>query len=80
MNNLDDLDRILRSVSEWDMLNPPRTDIIADAVWLKLCVDEALAVASLYTLWVMFINDMNKIHCLAGSTKQPTFGPNYQWY
>ena len=32
----------LRAISQWDMLNPVRTDLIGDLGWLKKLVDEAV--------------------------------------
>lgn len=32
----------LRSIQQWDCLNPPRTDLCADLAWLKGLVDDAL--------------------------------------
>lgn len=32
----------LRKIQQWDCLNPPRSDLLADLPWLKRLVDEAL--------------------------------------
>jgi len=32
----------LQQIQQWDMLNPPQTDVVADLGWLKRLVDEAL--------------------------------------
>ena len=43
-----ELDRVkrmeiaLRSIQQWDCLNPPRTDLLNDLGWLKGLVDDAL--------------------------------------
>lgn len=33
----------LQVISQWDVLNPPRPDLLADLPWLKKLVDDALA-------------------------------------
>jgi hypothetical protein len=33
----------LRQISRWDMINPPYPGLLADAVWLRKLVDDALA-------------------------------------
>lgn len=33
----------LLKIREWDVLNPPRPELLADLPWLKKLVDEALA-------------------------------------
>jgi hypothetical protein len=33
----------LQQIAQWDVLNPPRSDLLADLPWLKQLVDDALA-------------------------------------
>lgn len=33
----------LLKIKEWDVLNPPKTEVLADLPWLKKLVDDALA-------------------------------------
>lgn len=37
------MEAALRSIQQWDCLNPPRTDLFSDAIWLRKIVDDALA-------------------------------------
>lgn len=36
------LEAALRTIQQWDCLNPPRTDLCGDLTWLKTVVDDAL--------------------------------------
>jgi hypothetical protein len=36
------LETALRTIQQWDCLNPPRPELLADLPWLKRVVDEAL--------------------------------------
>lgn len=38
----DRLKAALRKIQQWDCLNPPRPELLADLPWLKRLVDEAL--------------------------------------
>lgn len=39
---LDAKDAALRKIQQWDCLNPPRPELLADLPWLKRVVDAAL--------------------------------------
>lgn len=38
----DKLQAALETISAWDLLNPPATNVVADAMWLRHIVDDAL--------------------------------------
>lgn len=37
-----ELRQALETISQWDVLNPPRKDLLSDLTWLKQLVDKAL--------------------------------------
>ena len=39
---LDLLEKGLKTIQGWDMLNPPQTDVVSDLAWLKRLVDTLL--------------------------------------
>jgi len=40
------LESVLRAISQWDMINPPNPDTLADGTWLRSLIDEASNVLS----------------------------------
>lgn len=42
----DGLRAAVKTIGEWDCLNPPRGDLLSDLPWLRQVVDSALAVAA----------------------------------